>query len=144
MVNPGEPISTRLCKLDVLGLEDSPIGDQGWYETSLSWKGNHPKLAGNQRTRDRGEGGSQRKRQRILHTTQASRKRNRRKHQTLNRLRRISPRQWEIAIPQRLPGDRTSASKSLMECACSKSVLPSGHYRRSEASLSSGENSERR
>ena len=109
MVNPGEPISTRLCKLDVLGLEDSPIGDQesvhaefkehvvrhpeGWYETSLSWKGNHPKLAGNQRTRDRGEGGSQRKRQRILHTTQASRKRNRRKHQTLNRLRRISPRQ---------------------------------------------------
>lgn len=44
--------------LDVLGLQDTPIGDQnvvhqqfleqlkrhpdGWYETALPWKGNHP------------------------------------------------------------------------------------------------------
>ena len=47
-----------LCRLDVLGLEDSPTGDQnivyeefreqlkrspdGWYKTGLPWKGNHP------------------------------------------------------------------------------------------------------
>ena len=47
-----------LCKLDILGLKDSAIGDQetvydefkeqltrspeGWYETSLPWKGNPP------------------------------------------------------------------------------------------------------
>ena len=50
----------RLCRLDVLGLKDSPLGDQeivneefkeqltrsqdGWYETSLPWKANHPPL----------------------------------------------------------------------------------------------------
>jgi hypothetical protein len=51
----------RLCSLDVLGLADSPSGDQGvvyqefrehlsrdpdegWYETSLPWKGDHPPL----------------------------------------------------------------------------------------------------
>ena len=49
-----------LCKLDVLGLADSPSGDQsvvydefkeqlrrseeGWYETGLPWKGNHTPL----------------------------------------------------------------------------------------------------
>ena len=48
----------ELCKLDVLGLKDNPSGDQetvyeefkeqltrsseGWYETNLPWKGNHP------------------------------------------------------------------------------------------------------
>ena len=53
----------KLCRLDVLGLEDSPPGDQGevykefqeqlkrspngWYETSLPWKGNHPPLPNN-------------------------------------------------------------------------------------------------
>ena len=54
----------RLCTLDVLGLEDSPPGDQGevykefreqltrhpiegWYETNLTWKGNHPPLPSN-------------------------------------------------------------------------------------------------
>ena len=47
----------QLCCLDVLGLEDQPENDQqsfytefrkqlirgkeGWYETGLSWKGNH-------------------------------------------------------------------------------------------------------
>ena len=52
-----------LCRLDVLGLEDSPEHDQqavyaefreqltrdpeGWYETSLPWKGNHPPLPNN-------------------------------------------------------------------------------------------------
>lgn len=52
-----------LCRLDVLGLEDRPTGDQmgvyeefkeqlrrspdGWYETSLPWKGNHPDLPNN-------------------------------------------------------------------------------------------------
>ena len=52
-----------LCKLDVLGLEDSPSGDQsvvydefkeqlrrsekGWYETGLPWKGNHTPLPNN-------------------------------------------------------------------------------------------------
>ena len=52
-----------LCKLDILGLKDSAIGDQetvydefkeqltrspeGWYETSLPWKGNHPPLPNN-------------------------------------------------------------------------------------------------
>ena len=53
----------ELCRLDVLGLEDTPIGDQrvvhqefleqlkrspeGWYETALPWKGNHPPLPDN-------------------------------------------------------------------------------------------------
>ena len=53
----------ELCKLDVLGLEDSLTGNQetvyeefkeqltrspeGWYETSLPWKGNHPPLSNN-------------------------------------------------------------------------------------------------
>ena len=52
-----------LCRLDVLGLEDRPDGDQnpiyeeikeqlvrspeGWYETGLLWKGNHPPLPNN-------------------------------------------------------------------------------------------------
>ena len=50
----------ELCKLDVLGLQDFNSGNQqvvyrefkeqltrspeGWYETSLPWKGNHPPL----------------------------------------------------------------------------------------------------
>ena len=50
----------NLCKLDVLGLADSSTGDQeevytdfkeqltqdeeGWYETGLPWRGNHPPL----------------------------------------------------------------------------------------------------
>ena len=54
----------QLCKLDVLGIQDSAIGDQanvydefkeqlktrsaeGWYETGLPWKGNHPPLPNN-------------------------------------------------------------------------------------------------
>ena len=53
----------RLCALDVLGLADTPAGDQGevydefkeqltrapegWYETGLPWKGNHPPLPNN-------------------------------------------------------------------------------------------------
>ena len=53
----------RLCSLDVLGLADTPAGDQfdvydefkeqltrspeGWYETSLPWKGNCPALPNN-------------------------------------------------------------------------------------------------
>ena len=53
-----------LCSLDVLGLADSPAGDQqevyrefreqlsrntkeGWYETGLPWKGDHPHLPSN-------------------------------------------------------------------------------------------------
>ena len=50
----------QLCKLDVLGIQDTAIGDQadvykefkeqlirrvkGWYETGLPWKANHPPL----------------------------------------------------------------------------------------------------
>ena len=53
----------RLCALDVLGLADTPAGDQGdvytefkeqlarspdgWYESPLPWKGNHPDLPNN-------------------------------------------------------------------------------------------------
>ena len=53
----------RLCSLDVLGLTDTPAGDQfdvydefkeqltrspeGWYELSLPWKGNCPALPNN-------------------------------------------------------------------------------------------------
>ena len=53
----------NLCRLDVLGLQDHPAGDQdlvyqefkeqlvrspnGWYETGLLWKGNHPPLPNN-------------------------------------------------------------------------------------------------
>ena len=53
----------ELCKLDVHGLADSPAGDQGlvhdefkeqlsrseegWYETGLPWKGDHPPLPAN-------------------------------------------------------------------------------------------------
>ncbi len=52
-----------LCRLDVLGLEDTPEHDQyavhaefrerlvrhpeGWYETGLLWKGSHPPLPSN-------------------------------------------------------------------------------------------------
>lgn len=52
-----------LCRLDVLGLQDHPVGDQnlvleefkeqltrnpeGWYKTGLLWKGNHPPLPNN-------------------------------------------------------------------------------------------------
>ena len=57
----------ELCRLDILGLEDSPEQDQrvvyaefreqlvgdpeGWYETSLPWKGNHPPLPDNKAVR---------------------------------------------------------------------------------------------
>ena len=53
----------QLCKLDVLGIQDTAIGDQadvykefkeqlirsveGWYETGLPWKANHPSLPNN-------------------------------------------------------------------------------------------------
>ena len=54
----------KLCSLDVLGLADTPAGDQqevykefreqlsrnpeeGWYETWLPWKGDHPPLHSN-------------------------------------------------------------------------------------------------
>lgn len=52
-----------LSRLDVLGIQDHPVGDQdfvfeefkeqltrnpeGWYETGLLWKGNHPPLPNN-------------------------------------------------------------------------------------------------
>lgn len=55
----------NLCRLDVLGLEDSTTGDQasvyeefkeqlkrspdGWYEVNLPWKGNHPPLPNNKK-----------------------------------------------------------------------------------------------
>lgn len=55
----------NLCRLDVLGLEDSTTGDQasvyaefkeqlkrspdGWYEVNLPWKGNHPSLPSNEK-----------------------------------------------------------------------------------------------
>ena len=54
----------KLCRLDVLGLQDTPVGDQtivykefeeelrrspeGWYESKLPWKGNHPVLPNNE------------------------------------------------------------------------------------------------
>ena len=54
----------NLCRLDVLGLTDCATGDQeevysefkeqlrrdeeGWFETSLPWKGNHPPLPSNE------------------------------------------------------------------------------------------------
>lgn len=53
----------QLCELHVLGLRDTPGGDQadvyeefkeqltrgpeGWYETGLPWRGNHPPLPNN-------------------------------------------------------------------------------------------------
>ena len=53
----------ELCRMDVLGLQGTPIGDQdvvhqefleplkcrpeGWYETALPWKGGHPPLPNN-------------------------------------------------------------------------------------------------
>lgn len=53
----------ELCRMDVLGLADNPEHDQhgvyaelqeqltrseeGWYETGLPWKGNHPPLPNN-------------------------------------------------------------------------------------------------
>ena len=53
----------ELCRLDVLGLADGPKNDQqsvysefkeqlyrdreGWYETALPWRGNHPPLPNN-------------------------------------------------------------------------------------------------
>ena len=54
----------NLCRLDVLGLKDTNVGDQGivyeefkeqlkrspegWYEVGLPWKGNHPPLLNNE------------------------------------------------------------------------------------------------
>ena len=54
----------RLCRLEVLGLADSSVGDQnqvyaeikeqlyrdpaGWYETGLPWRGNYPPLENNE------------------------------------------------------------------------------------------------
>ena len=55
----------ELCRMDVLGLEDTPVGDQkvvheefleqlrrdpeqGWYESGLPWKGDHPPLPSNE------------------------------------------------------------------------------------------------
>ena len=54
-----------LCRMDVLGSEDRPVGDQssvykefkeqlvrspeGWYETGLPWRANHPPLQNNER-----------------------------------------------------------------------------------------------
>ena len=65
----------RLCKLDLLGLEDCPEHSQktvhaefkeqlmrsveGWYETGLTWKGGHPELPSN-------EQGSKRRLQSLL------------------------------------------------------------------------------
>ena len=62
-VNPAANYE-RLCALDVLGLADSPTGNQedvysefkeqstrsldGRYETTLPWKGDHPPLPSNQ------------------------------------------------------------------------------------------------
>lgn len=59
ILSPGED-SEELCRLDVLGLADTPQHDQGevykefreqlscseagWYEAALPWKGNHPPL----------------------------------------------------------------------------------------------------
>ena len=60
----------QLCELDVLGLQDSNENDQktvyeefekqlssrdqaGWYETSLTWKGNHPPLPTNENSSKR-------------------------------------------------------------------------------------------
>ena len=53
-----------LCRLDILGLADTPEHDQsivhaefkeqlqrspeGWYETGLPWRGNHPDLPTNE------------------------------------------------------------------------------------------------
>ena len=53
----------QLCRMDVLGLADTPSGDEGvvhtefleglrqdpegWYDTSLPWKGGHPPLPSN-------------------------------------------------------------------------------------------------
>ncbi|XP_068692649.1 uncharacterized protein [Montipora foliosa] len=53
-----------LCRLDVLGLKDSAVGDkeqvydefkeqlqtssEGWYQTGLPWKGSHPPLPSNE------------------------------------------------------------------------------------------------
>ena len=65
MLPPGSNhlLYEEFCKLDVLGLADSPSGDkgvvydefkeklrrneEGWYETGLPWKGNHPPLPNN-------------------------------------------------------------------------------------------------
>ena len=55
----------ELCRMDVLGIQDTPSGDQkvvheefleqlrrdpvhGWYETGLPWKGGHPPLPSNE------------------------------------------------------------------------------------------------
>ena len=54
----------KLCRLDVLGLKDTPPGSQenvyaefqeqltrspeGWYQTRLSWKATHPLLQNNE------------------------------------------------------------------------------------------------
>ena len=56
-------LTKNLSRLDVLGLQDHSVGDQdlvyeefkeqllrdpeGWYESGLLWKGNHPPLPNN-------------------------------------------------------------------------------------------------
>ena len=62
----------ELCRLDVLGLSDTPTNDrrnvytefqeqlipdeEGWYETGLPWRGNHPVLPNNREKNKREAG----------------------------------------------------------------------------------------
>ena len=61
---PTDLVYQQLCALDFLDLEDTPENDQGvvypdfkeqlvrspdgWYESNLPWKGNHPPLPTNE------------------------------------------------------------------------------------------------
>ena len=74
----------ELCRLDILGLKDSPEHDQqvvhaefkeqlqrspeGWYETGLPWRGNHPHLPSNEAGSLRRLNGLTKKLQRIGRT----------------------------------------------------------------------------
>ena len=81
LTQTSQPEYERLCRLDVLGLADSPEGDQDevysefkeqlkqspqrWCETGLPWKGNHPVLPNN-------EGGSIRRLAHLLRKLERS------------------------------------------------------------------------
>ena len=94
----------ELCKLDVLGLADSPAGDQGvvydefkeqlrrseegWYETGLPWKGDHPPLPAN-------KDGSLRRLANLVRKLERS--------NTLNDYNAVIQEQLEVGIVERAP-----------------------------------------
>ena len=65
LAQTAQPDYEELCRMDILGLQDTSVGDQnvvhaefleqlkrdpkeGWYESGLPWKEDHPPLPSNE------------------------------------------------------------------------------------------------